>query len=359
MTNIRGKAADFIVRQAQPLNGGPAVKQMAVGFITPNEQFFVRNHGEIPTIDVGSFRLRVDGLVNTSLHLSLEDIRAFPSHELAATLQCAGQRREELLAVGPIPNEIIWNIEAMSTATWRGARLRDVLAASGVRPGAQHVALTGLDRVEKGEYESRFGGSIPLQKALDEDTLLAYEMNGVPLLPAHGFPLRLLVPGYVGARSVKWLAHICVQDQASDNYFQQVAYRLIPPHPVPEGMNPGVMLGDLPITSVICEPEPDAVVGAGLVRVRGCAFGGARKVIRVDLSADGGSTWQCASLLGESTRWAWRLWEAQVTFSPGIHELVVRAWDEAASTQPERLQTVWNPKGYVNNAWHRVRIRVM
>jgi sulfite oxidase len=235
-----------------------------------------------------------------------------------------------------------------------------VLQAARLDTGAAHVAATGLDRcTEEGEV-TPFGGSIPLAKALAPEVLLADEMNGVPLPPAHGFPLRMVVPGYIGARSVKWLATITVQNQPSTNYFQARTYRLYPSR-VRSETTPehGFSLGETPVNSVICEPGPGAVVRGPRVLARGYAItGGTREIERVEVSLDRGATFLTATLLNGSQAGAWRLWEAELELGPGPYELAVRAWDSAASTQPESAEGIWNLKGYINNAWHRVRFTV-
>lgn len=357
-----GKHPAFIVRAREPLNGGPPPELLRRSPVTPADLFFVRSHGAIPQIDPASYRLSVGGMVRRPLELTLADLREqFPRRVLAATLQCAGNRRDELLAVADIPGEVPWGAEAIGSAEWAGAPLRDVLLAAGVEAAAAHAAFAGLDEVERQGRRFTFGGSVPLEKALGQEVLLAYEMNGAPLAPLHGAPLRVVVPGYIGARSVKWLGAIRLQPEPSDNYFQAHAYKLFPPQVSAANADweRGLALGELSVNAVICSPERGRALGAGQLLVRGYAFaGGGRAVERVDVSADGGATWLSAELLGERSRWAWRFWEARLDLAPGAHRIVARAWDAAANTQPEQLRHVWNFKGYMNNAWHRVDVTV-
>jgi sulfite oxidase len=203
-----------------------------------------------------------------------------------------------------------------------------------------------------------FGGSIPLAKATSPEVLLAYAMNGEPLRPEHGAPLRVVVPGYVGARSVKWVGEIAVQRGPSDNYFQARAYKLFPPHVDMHTVDwaAGTMLAELPVNSVIASPADGAMVASGQVTVRGYALSGADRIATVEVSADGGRTWQPAAGVRQASRWSWCLWEHTVDLADGTHELVVRARDSTGNAQPERVAEVWNFKGYVNNAWHRVRV---
>jgi sulfite oxidase len=362
--NPFGKHPGLLVRQGEPFNGGPAAEFLLRTFVTPNELFFVRSHGSVPEVDPASWRLAVDGLVERPLSLSLEDLRGLPRASVTATLQCAGNRRLEMMAHQPIKNELPWGTEAVSNAQWSGVPLREVLAAAGVRAGARHAAFTGLDETERHGHVFNFGGSIPLDKAVHPEVLLADTMNGEPLPPVHGAPVRVVVPGYIGARSVKWLARITVQEGPSDNYFQAKAYRLFPPHFGPDNVDweKGLMLGEAPVNSVILSPAEGDALPAGRVTVRGWALaGGDRQVARVDVSADGGRTWTVAELgpadqTPEDEAYAWRLWEAELDLGPGAHEIACRAWDTAAQTQPEHAAQVWNFKGYANNAWHRVRV---
>jgi sulfite oxidase len=239
-------------------------------------------------------------------------------------------------------------------------RLRDVLQAAGLDTGGAHVAFTGLDRcTEEGEVIP-FGGSIPLTKALAPEVLIADQMNGRPLPPVHGYPLRLVVPGYIGARSVKWLATITVQSQPSTNYFQARTYRLYPSRVRSETTaEHGFSLGETPVNSVVCQPGAGTVVTGPRVVARGYAItGGTREIERVELSLDRGATFVTAKLLDSSQAGAWRLWEAELELGPGPYEMAVRAWDSAASTQPENAEGIWNLKGYINNSWHRVRFTV-
>jgi sulfite oxidase len=300
----------------------------------------------------------LDGLVERPLRLSVDALRdSFPRRELTATLQCAGNRRAGLIAVRDIPGEAPWGPGATGTARWAGAGLADVLAAASPGPGAAHVAFLGRDRSEDADPPQRFGASIPLAKARRAEVLLAWEMNGAPLEPIHGAPLRAVVPGYIGARSVKWLERIEVRAQPWDGYFQSTAYRLLPAdrQPAP-GL--GIALGEVALNSDILVPDDGARVPAGPLELRGYAFaGGERHVARVDVSTDSGATWRQAELLEDLGPWAWRLWRVELELEPGRHALVARAWDSAAATQPASAADVWNPKG-ANNAWARIEVEV-
>ena len=252
-----------------------------------------------------------------------------------------------------------WDLEAISQGEWGGVSLYHVLELAGIRPGLAHVAFTGLDEVERRGRRFGFGASIPLDKALGPEVLLADEMNGAPLTPLHGAPLRLVVPGYIGARSVKWLGEIVLQAQPSDNYFQAVAYQHFPPDvdatTAVEGA--GRMLDELFVSAAICVPAAGASLPTGPTTVSGYAVGhGGRRVERVELSADGGRTWTEATLSGVGRAWAWQLWSATVPLAPGVQTLVARATDCDGHTQPADVGATWNYKGYMNNAWHRIEV---
>ena len=285
--------------------------------------------------------LRIEGLVAGPLELSLADLQALPRRELTATLQCAGARRAALLAVRDIPGEAPWGPGATGTARWAGAALADVLAAAGVDPQARHVGLRGADRSEEADPPQDYEVSIPLEKALRPEVLLAWEMNGEPLAPVHGAPLRAVVPGYIGARSVKWLERIELRREPSGGYYQATAYRL----------------DDEALGAVAVNSDFLAATARGR-RGRRARLRVRRRrppVARVEVSAGGGA-WREAELGEDLGPWAWRLWRARLELPPGRHELAVRAWDSAGATQPEDPATVWNPKGYANNAWGRLTL---
>jgi sulfite oxidase len=362
---MHNKKPDFVVRSEEPFNGGPPVREMVRSHITPTDLFFSRNHGNVPDVDADAYRLEIMGKVSKPMSFSLDEIKSrFARVSIPATLQCAGNRREEMIALRPIPSELPWGTDAISHAVWAGVRLGDVLADCGLKNEANsrlHVDFLGLDETERLGKRFQYGGSIPLTKALKDEVILAYEMNGETLTPAHGAPLRVVVPGYIGARSIKWLERIAVQDEPSQNYFQRRAYRLFSPQTNRDNVNwdEGMMLGELSVTSVICSHEDGARISAGPVTVEGYAMaGGDRQVTRVDVSSDGGRTWTQAGLSDKAGMWSWQLWKAALNLEPGEHQWVARAVDSSANSQPQDISQVWNFKGYMNNAWHRVNVIV-
>ncbi len=362
-TNMWGKHPAQLVRDAQWFNSGPPPELLRCSFVTPTDLFFTRNHGAVPLIDTAAYRLKVEGLVEHPLTLDLETIRtAMPGQSVAATLACAGLRRDELQAHRPIPGEVAWGAEPVSNGVWTGVPLRDVLLSAGVKPGAAHVEFAGMDEVSRHGKTFGFGGSIPLDKALSSEVLLAFDLNGEPLPPAHGFPIRAVVPGCIGARSVKWLSSITVTDHPSPNYFQAHAYKTFPPEITPETVRweDGLMLHDLPLNAVIWSPLPDEVLGTGPVDVEGWSMASGGNVVeRVEVSADGGLSWVDAVFTEEGNRWTWRFWSARLSLKPGRQTIVARATDSAGQRQPERVDGLWNFKGYMNNAWHRVNVAVV
>jgi sulfite oxidase len=354
-----GKPADTIVHEQDPFNAEPPRGALGREAITPVERFYVRGHGTVPELPANA-SLRIEGLVDVPLELSLDELRdgRFAPVEVTATLQCAGNRRIELSAVHEIPGEAIWRSGATGTAVWRGVRLADVIAAAGPRPEARHAAFVGAERAEDAKPLQLFGGSVPLEKAMRPEVVLAWEMNGEPLPPVHGGPLRVVVPGYIGARNVKWLQHVELRAEPFDGYFQETAYRLIRP-----GENPapglGIELGEILLNADILSAGDDAPRSGSPFELRGYALaGGGRSVARVDVSCDGGDTWQAAELLEDLGPWAWRLWSLGVELPAGEHEIRVRAWDTSGGTQPESPSARWNQKGYMKTAWGRMRITV-
>jgi sulfite oxidase len=356
--NRYGKRPDLIVHEQEPYNAETGLAALAEAPLTATDAFYVRGHGPAPILDQSAWRLRVHGLVERELELSLSTLReALRERRVTATLQCAGNRRKGLAAIRHIPGEAPWGPGATGTATWTGVALADVLALANPLRDVRHVGFQGADLCSQANSPERFGGSIPFDKACRPEVLLAWEMNGEPLTLIHGAPLRVVVPGYIGARSVKWLERIEVRATPWPGYFQHVAYRLLPENATP-GPGVGMPLGLVALNADVLSPAEGETVTAGPIEVRGYAFaGGERHVARVDVSVDGEPTWSQAELLEDLGPWAWRRWRARLVLAPGEHEIVVRAWDSSAATQPEDETALWNPKGYVNNSRPRVRVR--
>ncbi len=323
--------------------------------VTPIGLHYLLIHYDIPEVDPAAWRLEIGGLVERPLSLSLDDLRSRPSVELAVTMECAGNGR---VHIEPHVVSQPWLLEAVGTARWRGVRVAELLEEAGVSGGASDALFSGLDRGVEGGEEQSYERSLPVDVLLEGDSLLAYEVNGVPLPPQHGFPLRLVVPGWYGMTSVKWLARITLVDQPFDGYQMRHAYRVRY-----EEDEPGVPVTTIAPRSLMIPPGiPEytsraRVVEAGPCMVEGRAWSGVAEIAAVDVSADGGATWTAAELgdpgLG---RWAWRSWRFAWMAEPGEHELCCRARDAAGNEQP--LEPAWNVGGYVNNAVQRVSVTV-
>lgn len=353
--------AGLVVLQEQPFNGEPPLSELTSTWLTPVEKLYVRNHAPTPRIDSAEHRLHVTGLVERELELSVRELqRRFSQVSVLATMQCAGNRRREHSATRLVDG-VQWGPGAIGTAEWTGVSLAQVLQAAGLRDGAAHVHFTGLDEVERSDGTIPFGASIPMAKASEADTLLAYAMNGEPLTPDHGFPIRVVVPGFIGARSVKWVETITVSDRPSDNHYQASAYKIFPPDITADTVrwNQAPPLRELPVNSVISIPEPGQTLAPGVARVRGWVYPGGTKdaaVERVEISADAGATWRQGRIVSPRVPYCWRLWEADIELTAESDSLVVRAASNLGETQPEIAP--WNFKGYFYNAWHRIPVKV-
>jgi sulfite oxidase len=359
-----GKRADTIVHGDSPFNAEASPTALARSDITPVDTFYSRNHGPIPDINEDRWCLTVSGLVEHALTVTLAELTdRFPIREVVATLQCAGNRRTGFNEVRTIAGQDPWGPGATSTARWRGARLADVLDAAGVRAQSEnlHVAFTAPDVSCLATPAQGYGGSIPLSKAMSGEVLLAWEMNSQPLPRIHGAPVRVVVPGYIGARSVKWITAITVQAEPSDNYFQATAYRILPPDADPDAARPGdgIPLSSVALNCAILEPKDGDRISCGPLTVRGYALAGDdRGVARVDVSLDGGHSWRQADLEPALSPWSWRRWSLDVDAAPGPLTLTARAFDTTGATQPESAAALWNPNGYANNSWARVHVSI-
>jgi sulfite oxidase len=357
-----GKRLDMTVRGRLPFNAEPPASVLAGSEITGIDAFYSRNHGPFPDLTPEHWRMEIGGMVDTPLTITYDHlVNGFSDHSVVATLACAGNRRAELLRVRPIPGKDAWAHGAISTAEWRGTRLADVLEAAGVPHDDDdlHVAFSAPDVAPEAVPVQCYGSSIPLSKAMSPEVILAWEMNSEPLPRAHGGPVRVVVPGYIGARSVKWVTAISVQAVPSDNYFQASDYCILPPEADPDSAPPGegISLSSLPLNCDILVPTDGAEIPAGPLTIRGWALAGdGHGIGRVDVSLDGGNSWRQADLHSPISRWAWRLWSITVDTEPGLVSLTARAWDDTGVTQPESPASLWNPRGYGNNAWAHVKV---
>lgn len=322
--------------------------------VTPIGLHYLLVHYDIPLIDPGSWRLEVGGQVDRALTVDLATLRELPRRTVRVTMECAGNGRARL---SPRPVSQPWLNDAVGTAEWTGALLSDVLELAGIGRDAIDVAFTGADHgVERG-VEQDYRRGLSLADALGPDVLLADEMNGAPLPPQHGAPLRLVMPGWYGMAHVKWLRHIALLDHPFDGFQNTVAYRL------KQGDEPGEPVSRIRPRALLEPPGfPDfmervRVVDAGRLMLRGRAWSGSAEITRVEVSTDGGETWQDADLGPVAGRWAWRSWTFVWTAdSPGATQLCCRATDGAGQVQP--TEQAWNRQGMANNMIQRVPVVV-
>ena len=363
MLGLSRSKPDLIVHSTKPLNAEPPLDRLRSSFVTKTADFYIRSHGELPDIDTDAHTIRITGKVEQSLVLSLADLKhRFAPKTVMAVMQCAGNRRADMQQVEKTSGDP-WAPGAIGNAEWTGVLLADVLRAAGAADGHDlHVAFEALDIAEnEGAKNAPYGVSIPMSKALLGDVLLAWAMNGAPLTPEHGAPLRIVVPGYAGVRSAKWVSEIRVQEKPSDAFQQAEDYLLFPPDMRKEtqDLSRGTPIDAMPLNAAICEPANGSELKPGKLKIRGYAIATDRAITRVDVSMNGGRQWQQATIEDHgNARWSWTLWHATLDVPVGDHELVVRAWDAAGQTQPAHPDDTWNFKGYLSAAWHRVRVKV-
>ena len=322
--------------------------------LTPIGLHYLLIHFDIPLVDPATWRLEIGGEVDRRLSLSLDELNERPRATVACTLECAGNGRARL---APRPVSQPWLEEAIGNAEWTGTPLAPLLEEAGIGADAVEILFTGLDRGVQAEVEHAYERSLPVDEALRPEMLLAYEINGQPLPPQHGFPLRLIVPGWYGMAHVKWLERITAITEPFEGFQQAKQYRVKRTeddrgepvtriHPRSLLVPPGIP--DFPERHRFLEPGPCLLEGR--------AWSGWAPIARVEVSADGGETWRDAELGEPTGDYGWRRWSFQWDAEPGEHELCSRATDAAGNTQPDEAE--WNTGGYVNNALQRVPVTV-
>ena len=322
--------------------------------LTPTGLHYLLVHYDIPEVDPARWRLRLGGRVAHPLSLSLDDLRRRPAQSLAVTLECAGNGRA---LMGPRRIGHPWMGEAIGTAEWTGTPLRGLMDEAGLRPDAVELVFTGLDRGIEAHQVQAYQRSLSVADAGQPEVLLAYAMNGEPLPPQHGFPLRLVVPGWYGMTSVKWLDQIEAVAEPFQGFQMAHAYRYAP---TSEWI--GEPVNRIRVRSLLVPPGiPDFItrtrlVERGPVTLRGAAWAGGRSVVSVEVSADGGQTWAAAELGEAVSPFAWADWSFTWQAQPGPATLCARATDSAGNVQP--LEPDWNYGGYGNNAVQRVDVIV-
>lgn len=329
--------------------------------VTPTDRHFIRNNGNLPEkVDAADWKLVVDGEVEQPLELTIDDLRSqFDLVTLQLQLECAGNGRA---GFNPPASGNQWTVGAVGCAEWTGVRLADVLQAAGVRPSAVYTGHYGADTNLSGDPEKEpISRGAPIEKAMESHNLIAFEMNGGALHPMNGAPLRLVIPGWPGSCSQKWLTRIWVRDQVHDGEkMGGMSYR-VPGYPVAPGAEVPtedfVIIESMPVKSIITFPASAAEVAGGRTEVRGHAWAGDRKVTALDVSIDFGATWQHAELDEPANPYAWQRWRTEIEFPQGgYYEVWARATDDAGQAQP--FAVAWNPRGYLNNAMHRIALTV-
>jgi DMSO/TMAO reductase YedYZ molybdopterin-dependent catalytic subunit len=345
----RALAAGLVIHRVHPLNCETSISALIGGVVMPSAHFYVRNHFSIPLLDPSTFRLEVGGLVERPLSLDLHDLHAMRSTSEVVTLECAGNGRAMLKP--STPGEP-WNLGAVSTAEWTGVPLLELLEQAGIRPEASELVFGGADCGPiDGQAQVRFERSLSIDDARSSGAILAYAMNGEAIPPQHGYPLRLVVPGWYGVASVKWLTRIEAVAKPFKGYFQSERYQYERARDGTEERVPVSLQG---VRSLITEPSHDREVSPGRFAIRGVAWSGAAGIARVEVSVQGGH-WQPARLVGERHRHSWQWWELITELEgPGVTAIRARATDLAGRTQPDHAE--WNRLGYGANAIQEIRV---
>ncbi|GAA0151001.1 reductase [Lithospermum erythrorhizon] len=367
------------INAKEPFNAEPPRSNLISSYVTPVDLFYKRNHGPIPVVeDIESYSVSVTALQGNTRALFIKDIRKLQKHTVVATLQCAGNRRTAMSKTKTVRG-VGWDIAAIGNAVWSGAKLADVLEQLGIpkytnvtSSGGKHVEFVSIDKCKE-ENGGPYKASIPLIQATnpEADVLLAYEMNGQTLKRDHGYPLRVIVPGVIGARSVKWLDSMNIIAEECQGFFMQKDYKMFPPSVNWDNIDWSTRRPqhDFPVQCAICSLEDVSMVKHGKVNIKGYAVsGGGRGIERVDVSIDGGKSWVEASRYqrigvpyvaddANCDKWAWVFFEAEADITHGA-EIVAKAVDTAANVQPENVEVIWNLRGILNTSWHRVHVKV-
>ena len=347
-------APALIVRNSRPLDLETPVTFLDRVY-TPNDAFFVRSHFDVPAVPAGPWTIRVGGTVESPRSLTLKDLEALPRVELPAVLQCSGNGRAFFRPRMP---GVAWERGAVGQAMWSGVRLGDVLGKAGLKREARHLHILGADLPPHIKTPA-FLRSIPIERALHQDTLLATHMNGVPLPLVHGGPVRLVVPTWSGNNWLKWITSLTASPVEAHGFYMQTGYR-IPRNPVPPGTNPPpselVPVTLMNVKSLIARPAPGAKLAPDDCREAvGVAWTGSGTIAKVEIRIDD-APWRPAALEGPDRPGAWRVWKLPLQLKPGRHTILARAADSTGAVQPE--STPWNKSGYHWNGIERVEFEV-
>jgi DMSO/TMAO reductase YedYZ molybdopterin-dependent catalytic subunit len=323
------------------------------GWVTPTRLFFVRNHFQMPELDVATWRLSVAGCVAQPLVLTWDELNEMPQRTVLATLECAGNGRSFLAQKVP---GVQWSAGAVAHAEWSGVPLCEVLERAGIADDVVEIVAEGADVGSEADHPEpmHFSRGLPRAKALHRDTLLALRMNGEPLTPSHGFPVRLLVPGWYGVASVKWLTRLEATRVPYPGYFQTVKYTV---KREGNGSQEIVPLGEMAVKSEIIRPFAGEALGLGKQRVFGLAWAGEEPVAKVELSTDGGKTWRETELLGPWAPYSWMMWECLWNVrEAGAYELLSRATTVTGDIQPTEYDS--NNCGYMIHFSRAIPVQV-
>lgn len=357
LETIEGKDG-LVVHNDRPMNA-ETPEHLLDDAITPTERHFIRNNGLLPEdMDAETWTLTIDGLVDTPLELSIADLRErFEVVTMALVVECGGNGRA---AFDPPASGNQWGQGAVGCAEWTGVRLKDVLEAAGVQDSVIYTGHYGADIHLSGDPDRvAISRGMPIEKARGDNVLIAFEMNGGPLHPMNGAPLRLVVPGWPGSCSQKWLTRIELRDVVHDGEKMEAPSYRVPAYPVAPGQDVPeadfVIIERMPVKSIVTFPATDSEIGLQ-TEVRGHAWSGDRSIAKVEVTSDHGASWHEAELDAPVNDGAWQSWRTNLTLPmAGYYEIWARATDSEGETQPFALQ--WNPRGYLNNTFHKVGVR--
>ncbi|OQD66269.1 hypothetical protein PENDEC_c058G05711 [Penicillium decumbens] len=370
-TVLKEKHPEMLHLLQFPYNGEPPKRLVTDKAITPNSLHFVRNHGGTPLIDEKKFELQLDGLVKSPKTYTMKDLMnksVFPQMEKTITMQCSGTRRIEQISMyagqGDEVPQAPWAEGAIGTARYKGISLKKLIKdCGGLVSNAKHLEFYGVDTYVKDLNVGNYVVSVPWSKVKSNEVILAWEMNGEPLPKIHGFPLRVIVMGYIGARSVKWLYRIKAIKSPSLAPVQSREYLYFNQQMGKYNQRPmdRLQIQEMPVSSAIMSPwQNQVIMHGGKILCKGWAYsGGGRWPERVELSADGGFSWYDVpeENLSKKGKWAWRSWEIDLPCDvEGWIEIVCRCWDNSLNTQPLNVRAAWNWGLHVTSSAHRIKI---
>jgi DMSO/TMAO reductase YedYZ molybdopterin-dependent catalytic subunit len=362
--HILKRLSELEILNDRPINAQTPV-HLLDDEVTPTSRVFIRNNGYIPQMslkqDLKGWKLVIDGEVENKLELTMEDIKTrFEQVTYQLTLECGGNGRA---AFHPPAKGNQWTYGAVASPEWKGVRLADVLKKAGLEKSAVYTAYYAMDEHISGDPDKIvISRGTPIKKALEPTSILAYEMNGKPLLPEHGWPIRLVIPGYPASVSGKWLKKITIRDRVHDGAKMNGKSYRVPKFPVKPGAKVAdkdmKIIEEMPVKSIITHPRSGLKTSSRKLTLRGHAWTGFKKIEKVEVTFDFGKTWQDAKVSEAKNPFAWQRWEAQVELpSKGYFEIYARATDDTGASQP-MLVPGWNPKGYLNNASPRIAVEV-